>query len=63
MTYKIDTCHYLAWRLALIGWGMDWLGQDQDNVTEWEIGSWCKHPRLQWGQHHKVTRVTSGSMS
>ena len=34
----IYTCHFLAWRLVLIGQGQDWLAQDQDNVTEWDIG-------------------------
>ena len=41
MTYKIDTCHFLAWCLVLIGWGKDWLAQYQKNVTEWDIRSWC----------------------
>ena len=39
MTYKIDTCHYLAWRPELVEPGMDWLAQCQDNVAEWDIGS------------------------
>ena len=45
MTYKIDTHHKLAWHLALLllilGLGQDWLGQHKDNVTEWDISSWC----------------------
>ena len=44
MTYKTDTCHFLAWRSALIGLGKDWLAQCQDNVTKWDIGSWCQWP-------------------
>ena len=34
MTYKIDTCRFLAWDLAFIELGKDWLGQCQ-YVTEW----------------------------
>ena len=34
MAYKIDTCHFLAWLLALIGLGKDLLAQCQDNVLE-----------------------------
>ena len=30
---QIDTCHYFAWRSALLG-----LAQFQDNVTKWELG-------------------------
>ena len=37
MTYRIDTCRFLAWRFAVIRWGKDWLAQCQDNVTEWDI--------------------------
>ena len=33
VTYQIDTCGYLAWRLALIGYEKDWLAQCQDSVT------------------------------
>ena len=33
VTYKIYTCRYLAWQLALIGSEKDWLAQCQDNVT------------------------------
>ena len=33
LTYKIDTCHFLAWLLLLIGYGNDWLTECQDNVT------------------------------
>ena len=36
MTYKTDTCHFLA----LIGKRKDSLSQCQNNVTEWDIRSW-----------------------
>ena len=32
--FKIDTCHFLAWRSALLGYSKDCLAQGQDNVTE-----------------------------
>ena len=61
MTYKIDTCRYLAslvlnltWCLALLGYGKDWLAQYHDNVTEWEIASWCWQPGVTVGQHYEV---------
>ena len=53
MTYNIDTCHFLAWREALLGYGKDWLGQCQDNVTEWDIGQWYWQPDFPVGQHDK----------
>ena len=28
--FKIDTCRFIAWRLALLGLGNDWLAQCQD---------------------------------
>ena len=34
MTYKINTCRFLARYSALLGYGKDWLAQCQDNVTE-----------------------------
>ena len=37
---NIDTCHFLARCLALLGQGKDWLAQCQDNVTEWDIRCW-----------------------
>ena len=33
MTLKIDTCRFLAYRLALLRQGKEWLAQCQDNVT------------------------------
>ena len=42
MTYKIDTRCFMAWCSALIGQCEDWLAQGQDNVTEWDIRSWCQ---------------------
>ena len=41
MTYKIDTYRFLAKCSALLGEDKDWLAQYQDNVTEWDIRSWC----------------------
>ena len=35
--FKIDSCHFLAYHSALLGWDKDWLAQCQDNVTEWDI--------------------------
>ena len=58
MTYKIDTCCFLARvarRSALLGYGNDWLVQCQDTVTELDIRSWSWWPGLLVGQHHKVT--------
>ena len=37
MTYTVDTCHYLAWCLALIEYDKDLLTQRQDNVTVWDV--------------------------
>ena len=34
MTYKIDTCCFLARHSALIGHDNDWFVQCQDNVTD-----------------------------
>ena len=34
VTYKIDTCHFLAWSL----WCKEWVAQCQDKVTECFIG-------------------------
>ena len=53
MTYKIDTCHYLAWCSALIGYGKDWLTQCQNNAIEWDTGSWCSGLIIQW-EHYRV---------
>ena len=54
VTYKIDTCHYLAWRLVLIGYDNDWLVQYKDNVTEWDTGLLCWLTGLSVEQHYKV---------
>ena len=54
VTYKVDTCHFLAWCLALIGYGKDWLAQCQDNGTEWDIRSWCQQSDFPVGQYYKV---------
>ena len=43
MTYKIETCQFLALHSVLLGQGWDWLAQCQYNVTEWVIGSGCQH--------------------
>ena len=34
ITYQTDTCRFLAWRSAVIGWDKDWLAQCQEKVTE-----------------------------
>ena len=39
---------------VLQGYGKDWLSQCQDNVTEWEIGSWCWRLGFPIRQHYKV---------
>ena len=51
MSCKADTCRNLAWCLALLRYGEDWLVQCQVNVTEWEIGSWCWWSPLLVEQH------------
>ena len=38
---KFDTCHFLARHSALLGDGKDQLVWCQDNMTEWDIRSWC----------------------
>ena len=55
MPYQIYTCHFLAWRSALIGYGKDWLAQFQNNVTGWDIRSLFRLPDVQMRQHYKVT--------
>ena len=37
--FSIDTCRFLVWCLALLGYGEDWLDQCQDNMTEWCVGA------------------------
>ena len=55
MTYKIDTCRFLVW-LGLIGQGMDWLAQCQDNVAEWNIRAWClQHYEVVIGAHSQIS--------
>ena len=51
--FKIYTCHFLAWRLALLK-DNDWLAQSQDNVTGWDIRLGCWYLGLQMGQHYKA---------
>ena len=50
--FKIDTCHFPASRLALLGSSKDWLAQCQDNVTEWDTRSWW--PGFPVRQHYKI---------
>ena len=52
---NIYTCHFLVWRLALIGKSKDWLAQCQDNGTECNIMSWCQWPGLPVRLYYKVT--------
>ena len=54
VTYKIDICRFLTWCLALLRYGKDWLAQCQDNMTEWDITSWCWWPSFPVEQHYKV---------
>ena len=43
-----------SWRLALLEYGKDWLVQNQDNVTEVEIGSWCWQSSVTVKQHYNA---------
>ena len=54
---KMYTCRFLARCSTLLGWGMDWLAQCQDNVSEWDIRSWCWQPGLPVGWHYKVMSI------
>ena len=36
MTSQMYTCRFLAWDSALLGEGMDWSTQCQDNMIEWD---------------------------
>ena len=56
----IDTSHFLARLLALLGSGKDLLAgsQCQDNVSEWYSRSCCWWPGLPVGQHYKVAMST-----
>ena len=38
---QMYSCRFLAWCRALIRQDKNWLVQCRDNVTEWDIGSWC----------------------
>ena len=44
--FKIDTCHFQARPSTLLGQDKVWLVQYQDNVTEWDIKSWCWWPAV-----------------
>ena len=46
---------FLAWDSAIIGQDKDWLAHCQDNVTEWDIGSWCQRSNFPVGQNYKVS--------
>ena len=37
---NIDTCHFLARCMAVLGEGKDWFAQCLDNVIEWDIRLW-----------------------
>ena len=49
----IRTCRFIAKFSALLGQGKEWLAKCQDNVTGWDIGSWCQWPDLRVGWHYK----------
>ena len=53
------SCRFLGRHSLLLGLGKDWLAQCQDNVTEWDIRSWCSWPDFPVGKHYKVTTVIS----
>ena len=55
MTNKIDTFHYRAWHLVLLRQGKDRNAQNQVNMTEWEMRSWCQWLSLSLGQHYEVS--------
>ena len=58
MTYKIDTCHHLAWHLVLIGSDKDWFALHQDNVRLCgTLGhdTWCLFSLVR--QHYEVTMI------
>ena len=54
LTYKPDTCCFVAWQSILISEGKDWLAECQDNVTEWDIGLSCWWPDFPVVQHYQV---------
>ena len=58
MTYKIDTCRFLAWHSKVISEDKDRLTQCQDTVTGWDGRSWFQRSSLPMGQHYKVTMST-----
>ena len=45
--------HYLAWRSALLAQDEDWLTQNEDNMTEFDIEVWCWRPDLPVGHNYK----------
>ena len=47
-------CCFLVLRSDLIGYGKHWLGQCPDNLTEWDIRSWCQRADFQMGQYYEV---------
>ena len=57
MTYKIYSCHHLVWYPALLGEGNDWLLEYEDDMTEWEIESWCQQAGVPVGQHYQVAMI------
>ena len=59
MTYKIDTCCFLARCSALLGEGKDWLAQCEDNVIEWDFRSWCRWPGFPVGQHYDEIAISA----
>ena len=43
---------------AILRQGKDWLAQYQDNITEWQMGSWCREHGLPGGKHYKSAMNT-----
>ena len=46
-----------ARRLALLGYGTDWLAQYQDNMTDWKSGHGAGWPGFTVGWHYKFTMI------
>ena len=53
LTYKIDLwrANLIPGVIIILSWY--WFSQYQDNMTEWNIESWCWQPGLPGGQHYK----------
>ena len=52
--FKIDNYHFLAKHSTLLGYAKDWFVQAQENVTDWDIRTWCWWPAFPGRQHYKA---------